>query len=105
MCTVNVLAGGSIQCQKYENVQIFYQVVKREQVGIIGRHYPVYVCRNLLYVYPRNVNFTNRQGSARNIAVKVEFVAGDSPLPVIFGKSSCPEFAHSAYSAVAYHNK
>ncbi|KAG8130061.1 hypothetical protein E2320_016756, partial [Naja naja] len=48
--------------------------------------------RNLLYIYPQNLNFSSRQGSVRNIAV-------------IFGKSSCSEFAKEAYTAVVYHNK
>lgn len=42
-------------------------------------------CRNLLYVYPKSLNFSSRQGSVRNIAVKVQFMAGEDPsqaLPV-----------------------
>lgn len=41
--------------------------------------------RNLLYVYPESLNFSSRQGSVRNIAVKVQFMAGEDPsqaLPV-----------------------
>lgn len=33
--------------------------------------------RNLMYVYPKSLNFANRQGSARNLAVKVQFLAGE----------------------------
>lgn len=36
-------------------------------------------CRNLLYVYPQSLNFANRQGSARNITVKVQFMYGEDP--------------------------
>uniref|UniRef100_A0A8C6Y904 Dedicator of cytokinesis 6 n=1 Tax=Naja naja TaxID=35670 RepID=A0A8C6Y904_NAJNA len=64
--------------------------------------------RNLLYIYPQNLNFSSRQGSVRNIAVKLQFMAGEDPsqaMPVIFGKSSCSEFAKEAYTAVVYHNK
>nr|XP_032636262.1 dedicator of cytokinesis protein 6 isoform X2 [Chelonoidis abingdonii] len=64
--------------------------------------------RNLLYVYPQSLNFSSRQGSVRNIAVKVRFMAGEDPsqaLPVIFGKSSCSEFTKEAYTAVVYHNR
>ncbi|KAM9746054.1 dedicator of cytokinesis protein 7 isoform 1-T1 [Menidia menidia] len=64
--------------------------------------------RNLLYVYPQNLNFSSRQGSVRNITVKVQFMAGEDPgqaLPVIFGKSSCSEFIKEAYTPVIYHNK
>ncbi|XP_069088637.1 dedicator of cytokinesis protein 7 isoform X7 [Pleurodeles waltl] len=64
--------------------------------------------RNLLYVYPQSLNFANRQGSARNITVKVQFMYGEDPsnaMPVIFGKSSCPEFSKEAYTSVVYHNR
>ncbi|XP_026110053.1 dedicator of cytokinesis protein 7-like isoform X3 [Carassius auratus] len=64
--------------------------------------------RNLLYVYPQSVNFSSRQGSVRNIAVKVQFMAGEDPsqaMSVIFGKSSCAEFYEEAYTPVIYHNK
>uniref|UniRef100_A0A8C3ACU3 Dedicator of cytokinesis 6 n=1 Tax=Cyclopterus lumpus TaxID=8103 RepID=A0A8C3ACU3_CYCLU len=64
--------------------------------------------RNLLYVYPQSLNFSSRQGSVRNIAVKVQFMAGEDPsqaLPVIFGKSSCAEFMQDAYTPIIYHDK
>ncbi|XP_072005664.1 dedicator of cytokinesis protein 6 isoform X7 [Engystomops pustulosus] len=64
--------------------------------------------RNLLYVYPKCLNFSSRQGSVRNIAVKVQFMAGEDPnqaLPVIFGRSSCNEFYSESYTSVVYHNK
>uniref|UniRef100_G3PL26 Dedicator of cytokinesis 6 n=1 Tax=Gasterosteus aculeatus aculeatus TaxID=481459 RepID=G3PL26_GASAC len=64
--------------------------------------------RNLLYVYPQSLNFSSRQGSVRNIAVKVQFMAGEDPgqaLSVIFGKSSCSEFIRDAYTPIIYHNK
>ncbi|XP_055386415.1 dedicator of cytokinesis protein 7 [Condylostylus longicornis] len=69
---------------------------------------PHYVYRNLLFVSPKELNFSSRGGSARNIAVKVQLMAGetqDAALPAIFGKSSCPEFTTEAYTAVNYHNK
>lgn len=46
---------------------------------------PHYSYRNLLFVYPRDVNFTNRPGSARNITCKVQYMASEeihSALPV-----------------------
>uniref|UniRef100_A0AAR2KEL2 Dedicator of cytokinesis 7 n=1 Tax=Pygocentrus nattereri TaxID=42514 RepID=A0AAR2KEL2_PYGNA len=64
--------------------------------------------RNMLYVYPQSLNFANRQGSARNITVKVQFMNGEDPsnaMPVIFGKSSCAEYSKEAYTAVVYHNR
>ena len=46
--------------------------------------HPFVFFRNLLYVYPLSVNYTSRSTSARNIAVKVQFLAGEelSPLEV-----------------------
>ncbi|KAJ4920211.1 hypothetical protein JOQ06_014285 [Pogonophryne albipinna] len=63
---------------------------------------------NLLYVYPQSLNFSSRQGSVRNIAVKVQFMAAEDPsqaLQVIFGKSSSSEFMQDAYTPIIYHNK
>ncbi|XP_036315600.1 dedicator of cytokinesis protein 6 isoform X4 [Pipistrellus kuhlii] len=64
--------------------------------------------RNLLYVYPHSLNFSSRQGSVRNLAVRVQYMAGEDPsqaLPVIFGKSSCSEFTREAFTPVVYHSK
>ncbi|GAB6031639.1 hypothetical protein CHUAL_009399 [Chamberlinius hualienensis] len=68
---------------------------------------PHYNYRNLLYVYPKDINFANRPGSARNIACQVKFMAGEESqaMPYIFGKSSCPEFVTEAFTTVCYHNK
>lgn len=67
-----------------------------------------YQFRNLLYVCPKDLNFTNRSGErARNIAVKIQFMGedGHKGMRVIYGKSSCPEMTNEMYSAVTYHNK
>ncbi|KAI4542160.1 hypothetical protein MG293_007539 [Ovis ammon polii] len=64
--------------------------------------------RNLLYVYPQSLNFTNKLASARNITIKIQFMCGEdasSAMPVIFGKSNGPEFLQEVYTAVTYHNK
>ncbi|XP_054707332.1 dedicator of cytokinesis protein 7-like [Uloborus diversus] len=69
---------------------------------------PHYSYRNLLFLYPKDVNFTNRPGSARNITCKVQYMANEeihSAMPIIFGKSSCPEFLTEAYTAITYHNR
>uniref|UniRef100_UPI00358FDEC1 dedicator of cytokinesis protein 7-like isoform X3 n=1 Tax=Myxine glutinosa TaxID=7769 RepID=UPI00358FDEC1 len=69
---------------------------------------PFTTYQNLLYIYPQSLNFANRQGSARNIAVKVQFMSGEDAsqaMPVIFGRSSGPEFVREAYTSVVYHNK
>ena len=39
-----------------------------------------FVCRNLLFVSPKSLNFSNRQGSARNLAVKMCFMNGEDDL-------------------------
>lgn len=48
----------------------------------------VIIFRNLLYVYPLSVNYTSRSTSARNIAIKVQFFAGEemAPLEVRFSQ-------------------
>lgn len=86
-------------------------------------------------MYPHCLNFSSRQGSVRNLTVRVQYMAGEDPsqaLPVsdcgggegrssggvsqgaplmhtipqvIFGKSSCSEFAREAFTPVVYHNK
>ncbi|OTF77624.1 dedicator of cytokinesis protein 7-like protein, partial [Euroglyphus maynei] len=64
--------------------------------------------RNLLYVYPRTVNFTSRQNSARNVTIKLQVLSSEerfSAMSVIFGKSSCPEYLTEAYTAINYHNR
>ncbi|KAJ8930196.1 hypothetical protein NQ314_017036 [Rhamnusium bicolor] len=69
---------------------------------------PHYTYRNLLFVSPKELNFSNRTGSARNLAVRVQLMEGEDEkhaLFNIFGKSSCPEMANEVYSAVTYHCK
>ncbi|KAL3062786.1 hypothetical protein OYC64_002564 [Pagothenia borchgrevinki] len=69
---------------------------------------PHNIYRNLLYVYPQRLNFVNRLTSARNITIKMQFMSGEDTscaLPVIFGKSSGPEFLKEDYNPVTYHNK
>uniref|UniRef100_A0A673BJ24 Dedicator of cytokinesis 8 n=1 Tax=Sphaeramia orbicularis TaxID=375764 RepID=A0A673BJ24_9TELE len=69
---------------------------------------PHNIYRNLLYVYPQRLNFVNRLTSARNITIKIQFMCGEdvgSSLPVVFGKSSGPEFVQEVYTPVTYHNK
>ncbi|KAF5303063.1 hypothetical protein FQR65_LT08392 [Abscondita terminalis] len=69
---------------------------------------PNYVYRNLLFVSPKELNFSNRQGSARNLTVRVQLMNGEGEqhaLLNIFGKSCCPEFTSEMYTTVTYHNK
>uniref|UniRef100_A0A671PFR0 Dedicator of cytokinesis protein 8-like n=1 Tax=Sinocyclocheilus anshuiensis TaxID=1608454 RepID=A0A671PFR0_9TELE len=69
---------------------------------------PHNIYQNLLYVYPLRLNLTNRLTSARNITVKIQFMSGEDPscaMPVIFGKSSGPEFLKEVYTPVTYHNR
>uniref|UniRef100_A0A8B9HDP5 Dedicator of cytokinesis 7 n=1 Tax=Astyanax mexicanus TaxID=7994 RepID=A0A8B9HDP5_ASTMX len=54
--------------------------------------------RNLLYVNPQSLNFANRQGSARNITVKVQFMNGEDPsnaMPVSYN-------AHTLYMLLRF---
>ncbi|XP_069084743.1 dedicator of cytokinesis protein 8 isoform X1 [Pleurodeles waltl] len=69
---------------------------------------PHTIYRNLLYVYPQRLNFANKLSSARNITIKIQFMSGEDPscaMPVIFGKSSGPEFVQEMYTAITYHNR
>ncbi|XP_053694976.1 dedicator of cytokinesis protein 7 [Sabethes cyaneus] len=69
---------------------------------------PHYSYRNLLFVSPKELNFSTRAGSARNIAVRIQLMSGENQsdaLPAIFGRSSCPEYTAEAFTAVNYHNK
>ena len=54
------------------------------------------------------MHFKQRQGSARNISIKIQLLTSEekfSALPVIYGKSSCPELLSEAYTSVNYHNR
>jgi hypothetical protein len=69
---------------------------------------PHHLFRNLLFLYPKSLNFVNRPGSARNITCKMQLMSGEddySILTSIFGKSGCPEFLSEAFTSVVYHNK
>lgn len=70
---------------------------------------PNFAYRDILYVYPKSLNFTAKPGSARNIAVKVQLLKGEDKangaLPILFGKSGCPELSSQIYTIVNYHNK
>ncbi|XP_055858913.1 dedicator of cytokinesis protein 7 isoform X2 [Episyrphus balteatus] len=69
---------------------------------------PHYTYRNLLFIAPKELNFSSRAGSARNIAVRIQLMAGETQndaLRAIFAKSSCPEYSSEAFTAVNYHNK
>ncbi|XP_065674534.1 dedicator of cytokinesis protein 7 isoform X2 [Hydra vulgaris] len=69
---------------------------------------PYVTYRNTLYVYPTSLNFTNRSGSARNIAIKIQLMAGEDSshaLLNIYGKSCGKEFVSECYTPIVYHNK
>ncbi len=68
--------------------------------------------RNLLYIYPLSLNLSNLttrgSSSARNIAVKIQLMAGEEDifsLALIFGKSSGHELIKEIYLPVLYHSK
>ncbi|XP_069784055.1 dedicator of cytokinesis protein 7-like isoform X2 [Narcine bancroftii] len=88
-----------------ENTDLTLEVL---EFPVSGLSTPHTTYRNLLYVYPQFLNFSNRQGSARNITVKIQFLDSEEPagvLPVIFGKSGYPEYMTESYTPVAYHSK
>ncbi|EDW10995.1 dedicator of cytokinesis protein 6 isoform X2 [Drosophila mojavensis] len=69
---------------------------------------PYYSYRNLLFVSPKELNFSSRAGSARNIAIRIQLMSGETQadaVNAIFGKSSCPEYATDVFTCVNYHNK
>jgi hypothetical protein len=90
---------------------------------------PNSIYRNLLYVYPLSININNNAStkssmanftntgigsgnsslSARNIAIKVNFMKGEEEhcaLPVLFAKSSSTlEYTKEVFVNVIYHNK
>jgi hypothetical protein len=81
------------------------EVLEFPIMPIFNTHYSF---RNILYISPKELNFSTRAGSVRNIAIKVQVMAGEKPtdaLNVIYGKSSCPQFQNELYSVVTYHNK
>ena len=52
----------------------------------------LFFSRNLLYVYPQSLNFTNKLASARNITIKIQFMCGEdasSAMPVRRGINIC----------------
>ncbi|KAG1678326.1 Dedicator of cytokinesis protein 7 [Nymphon striatum] len=52
---------------------------------------PHYSYRNLLYVYPKDLNFANRPGSARNVTCKIQLIT-------YFGKINQPILARKTVS-------
>lgn len=81
------------------------EVLEFPSLAIYNPHYSY---RNLLFVSPKELNFSSRAGSSRNIAVRIQLMAGEKQsdtVESIFAKSSCPEFCSETYTAVNYHNK
>lgn len=69
---------------------------------------PHYAYRNLLFLNLKELNFSSRTGSSRNLAIRVQLMAGEKQsdaVSAIFAKSSCPEFSTEAFTCVNYHNK
>ena len=75
------------KCKKYDSIGVTLCVFSdtktrptKEIVEFPPREVlvPNYQFRNLLYICPKDLNFTNRSGErARNIAVKVQFMGDD----------------------------
>lgn len=76
-----------------DNARPIKEILEFPSLPIFNPHY---LYRNLLFISPKELNFSARAGSARNIAVQVQLMSGEHPndaLQSIFAKSSCPEFA------------
>lgn len=81
------------------------EILEFPAMPILSSHYNY---RNLLFISPKELNFSSRAGSARNIAVRLQIMEGErqsDAIKAIFAKSSCPEFTSEAFTAVNYHNK
>lgn len=88
-----------------EKTRPIKEILELPSLPILNPHY---IYRNLLFVSPKELNFSARAGSARNISVRIQLMAGEKQtdaMNVIFAKSSCPEYSTEAYTAVNYHNK
>uniref|UniRef100_A0A8R1I0C6 C2 DOCK-type domain-containing protein n=1 Tax=Caenorhabditis japonica TaxID=281687 RepID=A0A8R1I0C6_CAEJA len=63
--------------------------------------------KNLLFVYPKHINLSNRTGNARNIMLKIELMdASETPQEVVFENgSSKSRLLKCAKTTVIYHNR
>ncbi|CAJ0607791.1 unnamed protein product [Cylicocyclus nassatus] len=62
--------------------------------------------RNLLYIYPKSANLSNRPGTARNISIKVELMnSQEHALPLMFSRGPGCEMVSQIRTSVVYHNK
>ncbi|CRL07174.1 CLUMA_CG020162, isoform A [Clunio marinus] len=92
-------------CTEERNLRPMKEVLEFPLLPIFNPHYSY---RNLLYISPKELNFSTRAGSARNIAVKIQIMSGEQSsdaLNIIYGKSSCPQFQSEMYTIVNYHNR
>ncbi|CAI4226264.1 unnamed protein product [Auanema sp. JU1783] len=62
--------------------------------------------KNLLYIYPKHVNFSSRQGTARNISIRVELM-NDKEVPqlVVFPNNAGTSLSSHGQTTVIYHSK
>lgn len=99
------LAKISPYCMEEKNLRPTKEILEFPLLPIFNPHYAF---RNLLYISLKELNFSTRAGSARNIAVKIQVMGGEKQtdaLNVIYGKSSCPQFQNEMYTIVNYHNR
>ncbi|XP_050527569.1 dedicator of cytokinesis protein 7 [Daktulosphaira vitifoliae] len=77
---------------------------------------PNYVYRNLLFIYPKELNLTSRTGSARNITVKIQLMCGEQqPVDAMYAifkgdggyieNNSKNCFTNEAYTSITYHQR
>ncbi|CCD71357.1 C2 DOCK-type domain-containing protein [Caenorhabditis elegans] len=63
--------------------------------------------KNVIFVYPKHINLSNRTGNARNIMIKIELMdANETAQEVVFENGSTRmSFLTSAKTSVIYHNR
>ncbi|KAF1748268.1 hypothetical protein GCK72_024735 [Caenorhabditis remanei] len=63
--------------------------------------------KNVIFVYPKHINLSNRTGNARNIMIKVELMdASEVPQDAVFEKGANRQsLLKSAKTTVIYHNR
>ena len=57
-----------------------------------------------MFIYPKCINFANRQGSARNIAVKIQVMGGEDEMSALPVSSNSCTVKHLIFAASKFGN-
>uniref|UniRef100_A0AC35U1K6 C2 DOCK-type domain-containing protein n=1 Tax=Rhabditophanes sp. KR3021 TaxID=114890 RepID=A0AC35U1K6_9BILA len=61
--------------------------------------------RNLLFIYPKMANFSNKSGNARNISIRIELMdSHEKPCKALYSRNS-NQLVDKIYTSVSYHTK